>query len=245
MVSRIWLGFKMLFCYLMPFLPCCPKIGDLEEGDCIFVQAFGRNSIPDEKLGQTVWEVISKSSSLSEIFTFLSYGGFDPGKANRALAKRVVRLARKYKIPIIAQWEVIYCVWESNHHWFLDNQSEIDCLWPPKQGYYATIDVKLESRERMKARGKKKPIEVCHPAMAARAVTIIWKIGVSLIIEAIYPWNFWKQELWIWDSDSIQPWTRGFIRLRDPREWWLPRECFGRFLHHPLKRWISLIPALG
>jgi len=229
----------------MPFLPCCPKIGEPEDGDCIFVQAFGRNSITDKDLGRIVWEAISKSASLSETFTFLSYNDFDPGRVNRVLAKKTVRLSKKYKIPIIAQWEVVYCIWEMDHYWFLENQTEIDCLWPPKQGYYATMDVKLECREKMRARRKNRPIEVCHPAMAARAVAVIWKTKVNLVIEPVYPWNFFRHELWVWDAGSIQAWTRRFIAFRDPRDWWLLRECFGRFVHHSYRGWISFIPVLG
>jgi len=243
MFARIWLGLKVFFCYLLPFLPCCPKIGELEDGDCIFVQSFGRNSIPDKDLGKTIWEILHKSKSLSEALTFLRYSGFDPGKPNRALAKKAIRLSKKFKIPIIAQWEVIFVIWESERKWFLDNQAEIDCLWPPELGYYATFHVKLECREKMRARGKSRPIEVCHPAMVARAIPVIWKTGVNVVIEAVHFWSFFKGELWVWDEDSVQPWTRAFVRLKDLREWWLSRESFGRFVHHLLKGWVSFIPV--
>lgn len=244
MFSKIWLGLKVLLSYLMPFFPCAPKIGELRDADCIFVQAFGRNSMPDDKLGQKIWEVLRKANSLSEVFTFLSYSGFEPGKANEALAKKIVRLAKKYSIPIIAQWEVVYCIWLTQRLWFADNEKDIDCLWPPEMGYYATFDVKLASRQKMRERNKKRPIEVCHPAMTARAIPILWKIGVNVVVEPIQPWSFFKEELWVWDDKSIQPWTRGFIRLKWINDWWLIREMFGRFIHHPIKGWVSFIPPI-
>jgi hypothetical protein len=93
----------------------------------------------------------------------------------------------------------------------------------------------------MKARGKSRPIEVCHPVMATRAIKIIWKTGVNCIIEAIRPWNFWKSELWVWDEESVQPWTRSFIGF-SVASTFLPREAIGRYIHHPLKRWTAFLP---
>jgi hypothetical protein len=246
MLIRLWIAMKLFACYLLPFLPCCPKIGNIEEGDCIWIQAFGRNSWPDEELGKIICDILKKSSSLSEAFTFIRYLGFDPGSVNKALSKHAVSLAKRYEVPISGQWENIYCIWESDLEWFLDNQNEIDCLWPPELGYYATWHVKLESRERMRARHRKRPIEVCHPAMAARAIAIIWKLRVNVITEAVYPWNFWKNPLWVWDINSVQAWTTAFIRLADPREWWLSRESYGRYFHHLIqKRWVSFWPPVS
>lgn len=257
MLSRAWTGIKLFFCYLLVFLPCTPKIGELEQGDCIFVQAFGRNSIPDEELGKTVREKISKDETLNQRLKSLNDDDFDPGKSNKALAKKALRLAKRRDIPVISQWEVVYAIWELDRQWLLDNQSKIDCLWPPEEGYYTTFDVKQECKKRMKQRGKSKPIEICHPAMAARATAIIWKTGTDLVTEGIKPWSFSKNELWVWDSSSIQPWTREFVPLealrngwwllKDPKErilkgiWWI-REGSVRFLHHPLKGWVTFIP---
>lgn len=256
MFSKIRTGFKAFLCYWLPFLPCSPAIGRVEQGDCVFVQAFGRNTIPDEELGETVWKAIRKGNSLSETFTFLNYNGkkVEPGQANEALAERAMRLAEQYDIPIIAQWEVIYAIWQLHRRWFLENKKRIDCIWPPQQGYFATYDVKLQSREKMRERGKSNPIEVCHPAMKARAVPIIWGMGIDVIAEGVAPWNFWRNETWKWDAESVQPWTRGFLRpgvskknlLRNPLQAikgvWLPREFAGR-IHHLFKGWVSFVPA--
>lgn len=256
MLSRLWTGFKLFLCYLVPLLPCSPKIGELEQGDCVFVQAFGRNTLSDEDLGERIWQAKNNSDSLGETFTFLGYqeGGFDPGDSNRALAKKAMDLAEKYEIPIIAQWEVVYAIWEMERKWFFENQSEISCLFPPEQGYYATWDVKLESKAMMEERGKSNPIEVCHPAMKPRAIAIIWKTGLHLVAEGVSIFDFWKDELWVWDSESIQPWTRRFIGLEDLKtllrerfeaieKIWLIREFGGRLVHHPIKGWVTFIPV--
>lgn len=242
MFSRMWIGIKVFFCYLIPFFPCCPRIGNLEEADCIFIQAFGRNSIPDAELGEVIWKILSKGFSLTGIFTLLSRNGFESGEPNKVLARKTLALAKKYGVPIIGQWEVIYAIWQLDRRWFFDHREEIDCLWPPRCGYYSTWEVKLASKEKMKARGKKRPIEVCHPAMTARVIPILWKIKIGVVVEGVYPWNFYRHPLWVWDKDSVQPWVRAFIKLQDPRTWWLARESYGRFVHHPLYRYISFIP---
>ena len=228
----------------MPFFPYCPGIGRLENGDCVFVQAFGRNAISDKDLGKTLWKIISRSGSLDETFTLLLYSGFNPGRANEALARKAISLAKKYQIPIIAQWEIVYCIWQDERSWFFDNQEEIDCLWPPEFGYFATWHVKLASCERMRKRKKLTPIELCHPAMVGRAVPIIWKMKIGLVVEGVSVLDFWKDELWVWDKDSVQSWTRSFVSFLSLKEGWLPREVLGRYAHHLVKGWVSFVPPV-
>lgn len=237
-IKDLWDSFVLFLAYLVPFLPSCPAIGRLKNGDCIFVQAFGRGSIADNDLGKALWDILKRTSTLDETFTILKYGGFRPGMSNRALAKYSMKLSDRLRVPIISQWEVAYCIWEDNPEWFFAHQSDIDCLWPPEFGYYATWHVKLASCERMRTRGKNYPIEVSHPAMLARATAIIYSIGVRPIVEPVSMLAFFRHPLWVWDRDSIQPWTTKFIGL-NPINSWLVREIFGRFVHHPFKRWIS------
>ena len=248
-LSDFWLGFKVWIAYALPFLPYVPQIGSVRESDCIFVQAFGRNAIPDDRLGKELWTLRSRVNfSDAETFALLRKQGFDVGASNRALADRAVTLASAhlFHIPIIAQWEVVYAISGMHPEWYEQNAHLIDCIWPPQEGYFATYHVKRISVERMRARGRKRPLELAHPAMLARAVPIIWKCGARPCVEGIRPWNFWRNELWVWDDFSVQPWTRRFLphlvlTPRDLIRLWIVRESLGR-VHHIIHRFVALLP---
>jgi len=241
MDSRIWTGLKEFGCYCIPFFPCCPTIGDPREGDCIIVQAFGRNSIPEDILGKVIRDLRAEHTSLDALFTVLKRKKFHPGKPNWSLARKVLSFAGDDTPLIIGQWEVLYCVWEYDRRWFLSHQERIDCLWPREIGYYSTWDLHVEAKQCMERRNKKRPIEICHPAMAARVIAIAWKLKINAVIEGVYPWSFHNHPLWVWDEKTLQPWTRNFIKFGDPRNWWLARESFGRYIHHPRKGYISFV----
>jgi hypothetical protein len=237
----------------MPFLPSIPGIGSTADADCIFVQALGRNSFPDEGLGKGLAQLRRKAGPHDlKAFNHMKAFGFDPGESNRALARMAMKRSGQLRIPIIAQWEVVYAIWEMNSGWYVHHLNKIDCLWPPEGGYFSTRDVKIMSKERMLARGCRRPLEMAHPAMIARAVTILWKLGISPIVEPVSVLDFWKSNLWVWDKKSVQPWTRGLFHLPDLdlpvgeyikglREVWIVREWLGR-IHHIVHRWVGIIP---
>lgn len=222
---ELWSLLCLWTCYLLPFLPAMPRIGNVEQADCIFVQAFGRGSWIDAVLGQILANVlIAAKGDDSSALNILRMRGFKPGESNFALARHAMRLHERYKIPIIAQWEVVCAIFILDPAWYWERQKEIDAIWPPTEGYFSTYHVKMASREKMLARGKCRPLEVSHPAMISRAVPTIWKLGVAPIAEGVSLFNFRSHELWVWDPNSVQPWTRGFRN-------WIPREAIGRGLH--------------
>src|SRR3989338_6748877 len=57
LTPSFWTICKLWFFYLLPFWAAVPKIGELEEADCIFVQAFGRNNYTDAELGRVLWDL--------------------------------------------------------------------------------------------------------------------------------------------------------------------------------------------
>ena len=255
---RIITAFKLWFFYVLAFVPGVPRIGRLKDAVCIFIQSFGRNALDDDILGRVIWG-IREHTDHDDLSSFLELKRkkFDPGDSNYAIARHVMRLADRFSIPVMGQWETIYAMWELDPEWYQANRARIDCIWPPREGYFATYHVKEMSHEAMRQRRLSgRPLEVAHPAMAARAIPILWKLGLSPIVEPVSLWSFWKHPLWVWDKNSIQPWTRSFVS-------WIPREMVSRILHVVMQflpervhdmiprgiriklpgRWIALLPV--
>lgn len=231
-----WTVVRLWICYFLPFLPIVPRIGNPEEADCLFVQAFGRNEFDDRSLGKVLWDVRSQAGMDDvEAFNMLVYRSFNPGKPNRALARVAMRLSDWLSIPVIAQWEVVFAIFQMAPEWYFANRGRIDSIWPGKEGYFATHHVKVFSREKMLGRGLSRPLEVAHPSMVARAVPVIWKLGMNPIVQGMSLWKFWTHELWIWDKESVQLWTRSFAL-------WLLREIPGR-AHHVAFGYVALRPS--
>jgi hypothetical protein len=220
------LTLKLWFCYFLSFMPAVPGLGKLLDADCIFVQAFGRNKYTDEELNKVLgkFRKMAKYNDL-ETFKLLRQDGFDPGKSNLSLGLYAMRLYNLLNgAPIIAQWEVAYAIFQTDSVWFMRHTRFIDCIWPPEEGYFATAHVKQESKEKMVARGRVRPVEVAHPAMITRAVPIIWGTGVSPIVEEIRLGEAKNHLLWVWDENSVQPWTTSWSA-------WQKREFVGRMAH--------------
>lgn len=248
-MSNMWIAIKLLACYLFPFVPICPSIGKLEDGDCIFVQSFGRSSISDRNLGKALLVLRQRAKDYSThgdedefVFRQLKARNFDPGESNYALAYRVMALWSRKILPAMIQWEVAYAIWEANPKCYADFRERIHCLWPLANGYYSTWKVGIDSCIIMEAWRLCRPIEICHPAMKARAVAILWGLGVGVIVEGENPLKLPGNRLWIWDKKSVQFWTRKFWSLRHPRDCWLARETAVRYAHHPLRRLVSFVP---
>lgn len=249
MKKRLWMELKIMASYILPFFPHCPSVGKLEDGDCIFVQSFGRNSISDRNLGKTLRMLRQKATATTTsvsyqnecMFRHLKARKFDPGEANYALAYRVMALWSKKNLPAIIQWEVAYAIWDSNPKCYKDFRDRISCLWPPENGYYSSWKVGIDSCIIMEDWRLCRPIEICHPAMKARVVGIFWRLGVKIIVEGEDFRGLSKNRLWIWDCNSIQSWTRRFFSLRHPIDSWLAREVLVR-AQHLWKGWVTFIP---
>ncbi len=226
-VVQVWISF------FRTFAASVPRIGMTESMDCIFVQAFGRNHFTDDELGGIINSLILKCGNDDyALLQALDRMNFNPGKANRALARYVMKIVEIFDdLPvIISQWEVVYAIYEIDLKWYLDHRQKIDAIWPPHEGYFATWHVKLASREKMRARALSRPFEVAHPAMIARTIPILWAIDVNPIVEQISSGNAVNHELWVWDEDSIQPWTCNFAA-------WKKRELLGRLGHVATHIW--------
>lgn len=195
------------------------------ENDCIFVQAFGRNSWTDAQLLGVLKD--NRARGAANPMRVLRGEGFDPGRSNRMLAGIAWRLFLDHPVRIFAQWEVAYAMWEANPRGYqelLVQKEWMHILWP-RGSYYPTWMVKQDSIGLAAEQGLSRPIELAHPDMVARATAILWRLGArpSLYITPIE-----------YDPKSVQPWTRS------QRHWWL-RNLLGH-VHHILHRWVWFIP---
>lgn len=194
---------------------------------CILIQSFGRGSWEDEKLVGTLKPVIEQFEEDPEVgFRMLENKHFNPGKSNYALAEATIQLHQKTGAPIIAQWEVAYCIWITATMLFseLVKTDEIIVLWP-KGRYYTTREVKTDSKSWMKIRGWSDPIEIAHPDMIIRALMIMWKLGMNpMIYPCLIPY----------DRESVQPWTKTWFS-------WYWRN-FLTHGHHLKYLWVKFSP---
>ncbi len=219
-----WKTLQLWACYYLSFWPAVPGFGSVADADCLFVQAFGRNDYTDDELGKVIFRLRTEAKLDDlETLALLKQAGFRAGKSNSALASYAMRLHNQLgNVPIISQWEVLYAAYDLDPVWVMENINDLDFIWPPEEGYFATAHVKSMSKRMMEARGCNKPLEVAHPAMITRAVPIIWGCGVTPIVEEISKGE--EHELWVWDEESVQPWTRNW-------DSWKTREFVGRVAH--------------
>lgn len=213
----------LLYLWGLYFLvwPGSPPLGDINEADCVFGQAYGRNTMPDESKAGKFYKKC-KRNDLRAIKKLVKYG-FDPGIPNFDLAKEFKDLKEKYDLLGILQWEICVALFLLDEEWYVRNQHKIIGLWPVK-GYFHTRAVKEMSVAIMKKYNKKNPIELCHKRQAVRAILIIWKLLGKLPI-------ILKQRTVSFDKNSVQIWTKNKFL-------WIPREALGRWIHHILKRWV-------
>lgn len=230
----IWKVIQFWIYYFLPILPAAPIVGRPADADCIFAQAFGRNCFPDDMLGEFLQR--GRKANLVElaVLMWLKKMNFQPGKPNLALALKAKQLCDRYNLPVIAQWEIAYALFLLDEQWYLSHQGVIDCIWPPPDGYFSTYHVKKLSIQRMRGRGCQEPIELAHPAMLVRAVMTIWKLGICPVVLGVSPAFFWPDDLWAWDWNSVQRWTKCFL-------FWLVREIPGRARVIQLK-WVAFFP---
>ena len=197
----------------------------ISDNDCIFIQAFGRNTWTDEQLLGFLKDNQARRSN--DPMRALQRDGFDPGRSNRDLARIAWMLFLNRPVNIFAQWEVAYAMWEENptvYDKLLGGTGLMHVLWP-RGSYYPTWIVKQDSIGLAAELGLMHPIELAHPDMVARATAILWRLGVrpSLRVVPI-----------AYDPKSVQPWTRS------KRHWWL-RNLLGH-VHHILHRWVRFVP---
>lgn len=83
--------------YWDPFHPLAPVIGNPQEADCIWTQAFSRGSNPkynDKNFKRNI-RILRRKARFddAETFRLLQEDGIDPGNANGVLARLGIELA--------------------------------------------------------------------------------------------------------------------------------------------------------
>src|SRR4030043_583677 len=185
-------------------------MGDPKEADVIIVQAFGRNSIIDDRLFE-VRRIFDEAGSdlaaikkLQEMKFADKKNFFDPGIPNRILAKQCSELVERNNIPAIVQWEIAAAF---TPHWYWEHKKSFFCIWPSKKPgkYFSTYDLNVKAIEIMKEKGFRRPIVLAHKMQMARAFLIAKKLlkenfdGSSAIVVYKGPDFF--------DPDSVQWFT--------------------------------------
>lgn len=231
------------------FLPesFCRAIGKAysDQVDFICPQAFGRNTFSNDDVGAIVNTAHKKLCDSHDIDTFewLKSRNFDPGRPNRILALRCIRLAKALKssiwgtychrippliTPVIGQWEVLCAMWLSEPDWYMEHQEILTPIWPPAQGYLGTRDMLLIVKKLADTCELKTPLLAAHPEHIKRCFFIARKIfGIAAI--DIGTWEGNSHEEWF-DPGSVQKWTRSPSR-------WLWYEMLVR-IHHRIHGWI-------
>jgi hypothetical protein len=215
---------KLWLWYYLFFLPGCPDIGQTDQADCLYVQAFGRSMFTDKELQGMAWLCRESPLSDEEKYAKLHALGFYPGDSNVELAIAAwVIIARRPQLAIM-QWEVGFALWQEYPCWYNEHRLELVALWPSVAvDYFPTIDVTRQSFALAKVRGKSRPRVLANSWMIIRAALIVAKLEGHLPIVR-------DMDLRIMDPSSIQRWTRSWWR-------WLPREFIGRCVH-VVYRWV-------
>lgn len=194
--------------------------------DALFVQAFGRDSLRDREL-PLLRQLSDETESDRDVFMKLAEDQFEPGPSNDALAENTRRLVTSDHVEAALQWEVAYALWRSDPEWYTEYEAALHVLWPrPDLRSYRTYQVKEDSVKISDQRQLIGLYELAHPAMYARAVPIIRKLGHH--VTAVQPMPAIP-----FDPHSTQ------AQVRDPAQWIL-RELPTR-IHHllPTKRKVS------
>lgn len=193
--------------------------------DSLFVQAFGRDSIPDREL-PFVRQLRDGTDNDIDVFTQLTHNQFEPGPSNDALAENTKQLVDNDYVEAMLQWEVAYSLWRKNPEWYEDHEAALHVLWPRQDlTSYRTYHVKEDSMEIFGRRQLIGTYELAHTAMYARAVPIIRKLGQRAT--AVLP----MPEI-PFDPRSTQAQVRNRLQ-------WIPREFLTRG-HHLLTGKVDL-----
>jgi hypothetical protein len=237
--------------YLFPGLRSESKplrIGELQDADSVIGWAFSRWKITDEELCSTIADVRSKAGmDYNRAFALLNSMNFDAGDANRLLAKKIVMLVEETDglfgngapIVMMLQWEIVAALREVSNNFYRQRVHYIRPLWPPLEGEnFQTNHVAEQAKKIMDSQGLYHPIAVAAGPMLPRAVAVAWKFGINpivmpVLVGLIDPENKTFEN--VPDKLSAQPYIQSYLH------YWA-REMFGRYVHHPLKKLVSLSP---
>ena len=134
-----------------------------------------------------------------QIIIALSFGqgsGGSPGLSNEALARVVSKLAKKYNVPVIAQWEIADCIPDLS-----ESQQNLIVREHRQSGQYLdTYEVLNQAKFHCDRLGFKKALVVAHPDHAPRCAAVAKKLGFEVAVADTQSVPY--------DPDSTQEWTR-------------------------------------
>lgn len=135
----------------------------------------------------------------AQIIIALSFGqggNNSSGKSNKSLAKIVSALVDKYKLPVVAQWEIAGCL----QGFLSDKRNLIIFKHRNDRQYLDTYEVLAQAKDYCLGLGSMKAIIVAHPDHAARCIAVAQKLGFKTVVA--------DTKTVPYDSDSVQEWTR-------------------------------------
>jgi hypothetical protein len=219
-IHRVWAS------YLNPLKPSVPQIGDPQEADCIWTQAYSRVHYSEAQLPSIIGAFRKEANNDDErTIELIIKDGFDPGSANFKLAQLGTEMSERYAkqdvLHRIDQWEVPIALYMQDYNWFRKHRKFIHPIWPPFTG--PTPNVKRGCIITSQKLGLTSPIELAAPVMIARAVMHIWALGWNCIVPSF---EMTPEETFV--SESCQYQTRGMWNW-NPWNCWLIRETYGRY----------------
>ncbi|GAC1412065.1 MAG: hypothetical protein NVSMB66_0130 [Candidatus Doudnabacteria bacterium] len=231
--------------YLHPSRDIPLRIGDVCEADSITAFAFGRRSIDDSKIYETL-EALKRfagreyhSDDLTFLFEAMANRGFDPGPPNRKLAFAVLDADEKTgnNLKLELQWEVAFALYQQNSALFRKMQNRMVPLFPQVgddgyRAYHVARDIKRSRDE--ESHQALSPLVIALLPMLSRTVMVCWRAGLSPIVaqESFFGNDYHR--LSNWDLMSIQ-------KQIHSEEAFLKREWMVR-VHHVLTRAVRFSP---
>ncbi len=203
--------------------------------ECVIALAYGREAISDKNLNAYIYDLLKPAPrqyqlNAVEAFEELQQRRFDPGVANKNLAKMVVD--RSYTIQghwhsrkwLIVQWEIAYAIWLRGEDWQrLEGQTVV--LWPTlnHDGYRAR-NVLEDAKQKMKILNCSSALIIAAPPMRLRTRLLARKLKIE---SQIFRFG---EGLEVFSPTSVQWQTRGEVRAYT---WELLSAA-----HHLLNGWI-------
>jgi|GEM_PF-4800599 len=204
--------------YLSPLMSC-PAIGSVADADSIWGFAFGRNTYDDAGLGSRLQQLGADEDDDSLVFARLKDQGFKPGCPNRRLAGSITAVVQRQEVPVYAQWEINYAIWERFPTTYQRHQPLLHAFWPtPAKPYYSSWDLMDDILVHHCVSGLQRPLIMAQANHLARVVAIAWMNGITPITS---PTGIYEM-----DRSSVQPHTRRL--MGHPLKCWLPRETLAR-----------------
>lgn len=167
--------------------------------------SFGRNTFPDKHLGRDLKACFRRYGLRRSIisiprFFALKKSGFDPGKANRAIAWRVRQYAEEMRV-VLGQWEVMFALWEKDPMWYDERDEHFFVIWPDEN--QARLDTDQALRNMFRDRPK-------HENFLLIAHQELWPCCIQTAEQMLEPDSVHIAQIGKipYEPRSIQKWAR-------------------------------------